>query len=93
MSKFVVNLTYSDNDELRQATRPSHREYLRSLLADGKLHEAGPFADDSGAVIVYNAESREEAEAILAADPFSTTHGIVTSAVINEWNKVLPDAN
>ncbi len=93
MPKFVVNLTYSDKDELRQATRPSHRDYLRSLLADGKLHEAGPFADDSGAVIIYNAADRTEAEAILAADPFTTTGGIVTSAEINEWNKVMPDAN
>lgn len=93
MAKFVLNLTYSDNDELRQATRPSHREYLKGLLEKGKLHEAGPFADDSGSVIIYNADSLEEAESILANDPFSQTEGIVTSVTINEWNRVLPPEN
>jgi hypothetical protein len=89
MAKFALLLTYGTDNEKRQAVRPSHRDYLRSLAADGKLLHAGPWADDSGSLIVYEAESLEEAQAILAADPF-TTEGIVVDAVIREWNRVLP---
>ncbi|CAN5700389.1 hypothetical protein BH09CHL1_BH09CHL1_08350 [soil metagenome] len=89
MAKFALLLTYGTDNEKRQAVRPSHRDYLRSLAADGKLLHAGPWADDSGSLIVYEAESLEEAQAILAADPF-TTEGIVVDSVIREWNRVLP---
>ncbi|MGH2548729.1 MAG: YciI family protein [Thermomicrobiales bacterium] len=89
MAKFALLLTYGTDNEKRQAVRPSHRDYLRGLAADGKLLHAGPWADDSGSLIVYEAESLEEAQAILAADPF-TTEGIVVDSVIREWNRVLP---
>lgn len=89
MAKFALLLTYGTDNEKRQAVRPSHRDYLRGLAADGKLLHAGPWADDSGSLIVYEAESLEEAQAMLAADPF-TTEGIVVDSVIREWNRVLP---
>ena len=90
MPKFAVVLTYDAADsEPRQAVRPAHRDYLWSLANAGKLLHAGPFADDSGALLVYEAESLEEAKAILAADPFSK-EGIVKGSSINEWNRVLP---
>jgi uncharacterized protein YciI len=89
MAKFAAILTYSSDNEKRQAVRPTHRDYLRSLAADGRLLHAGPWADDSGSLIVYEAESLDAAKAILAADPF-TTEGIVTDSVIREWNRVLP---
>ena len=41
------------------------------------------------ALIVYEAESLAEAEAMLADDPFSK-EGIIKAAKINEWNRVLP---
>jgi uncharacterized protein YciI len=85
MAWFSVNLSYSDNNELRAATRPLHREYLAQLLADGKLVLGGRFGDDHGAILVYEAEDKAAAEAILAQDPFTTTPGIVTGYEINEW--------
>jgi uncharacterized protein YciI len=90
MAKFAVILTYDAADtEPRAAVRPAHREYLWSLANAGKLLHAGPFADDSGALLVYEAETRDEAAAMLAADPFST-EGIVKASTIHEWNRVLP---
>ena len=90
MAKFAVILTYDAADsEHRQAVRPTHREYLWSLANAGKLLHAGAFADDTGALIVYEAESLSEAEAMLADDPFSK-EGIIKAAKINEWNRVLP---
>lgn len=90
MAKFAVVLTYDAADsEPRQTVRPAHRDYLWSLANAGKLLHAGPFADDSGALLVYEAESLDEAKAILAEDPFSK-EGIVKGSSINEWNRVLP---
>jgi uncharacterized protein len=89
MAKFAVILTYSSDNEKRQAVRPSHRDYLRSLADQGKLLHAGPFADDSGSLIVYEAASSDEVQAILNDDPF-TKEGIITDSVIREWNRVMP---
>ena len=89
MAKFAVILTYSSDNEKRQAVRPSHRDYLRGLADQGKLLHAGPFADDSGSLIVYEAGSSDEVQAILNNDPF-TKEGIITDSVIREWNRVLP---
>ncbi|MGD9713769.1 MAG: YciI family protein [Thermomicrobiales bacterium] len=90
MIKYAIFVKYSDNHDLRVATRPSHREFLKRMLDEGKLHESGPFTDDSGALMVYNAGSKDEVEAIVAEDPFRTTPGIVDSAEIYEWNVVFP---
>jgi uncharacterized protein len=89
MAIYAARLAYTNNDELRTEVRPTHREYLRELLDAGKLHESGPFADDSGALIVYNADSQGEAEALLAADPFTKSGGIIESAVVKEWKIVM----
>jgi len=35
--------------ERRLAARPAHREWLAALKADGRLGQAGPFADGRGA--------------------------------------------
>lgn len=90
MAKFIVQVVFTDDAERRVATRPTHRVYLRSLFDSGKLHESGPFMDDTGALIIYEAADRAEAEALLAADPYSQTGGIIASATISEWNRVFP---
>ena len=35
MALFAVVLEFGEDNELRLATRPSHREYLRTLLDEG----------------------------------------------------------
>lgn len=89
MPVYAVNLTFTSDNEKRLATRPTHREYLKSLLDAGKLIESGPFTDDSGALMVYEAPDLATAEAQLAADPYSTTGGIIEHSTINEWNIVM----
>jgi uncharacterized protein len=90
--KYVIYVKYTDNHELRESVRPKHREFLQKMLDEGHLHESGPFTDDSGALMIYNGESQEAVEAIIANDPFRQTEGIVESAVIHEWNRVFPPA-
>ena len=86
MAKFVAVITFGDQDT-RMEVRPRHRAYLEQLLADGKLHASGPWADDSGALIIYEAADEAEARALLAADPYSQTDGILANVELNEWNR------
>lgn len=88
MPLFAVTLKFTDNAERRQEVRPTHREYLKKLLAEGKLFESGPFVDDSGALLVYEAADVAEVQELLANDPYAP-NGIVESATINEWNRVI----
>ena len=88
MAKFAAVLEYTSDTARVTEVRPQHREYLRGLLDSGKLLQAGPFPDGSGALIIYEAEDLAEAQVLLANDPFST-NGIITGASLREWELVL----
>jgi uncharacterized protein YciI len=75
--------------ELRQNTRPAHMAYLdanvgRVLAAGAKLSDDGETA--SGTLYIIDTDSREEAEAFLAADPF-TRAGLPELTVVSRWRK------
>jgi uncharacterized protein len=79
---------YCDNPTLIAEVRPKHREYLTGLLAAGKLVAAGPFQDDGfGALIVYEAETIAEVEALIQGDPFHTA-GVFQKWTIRPWKMV-----
>ncbi len=88
MSLFAVTLTFTDDLERRLQIRPTHREYLGTLLENGQLYESGPFVDDSGALLIYDAADVAEVQELLANDPY-TPSGIIESVTINEWNRVM----
>lgn len=87
MAKFVALLEFTDNEPLRLETRPRHREYLQSLLDEGKLAMSGPWADDTGAMLIYETESLEAAQSLLEADPYRAA-GVLADARIKEWRVV-----
>src|SRR5688572_4082582 len=70
MAKFAAILTFG-NTEQRLAARPAHREYLKSLLDSGKLAASGPWVDESGALIIYEAADEAEVRKLMAADPYN----------------------
>lgn len=86
--KFAAVIEYVQDPERVQSLRPAHREYLKNLLGRGQLVAAGPFTDESGALIVYEAGSREEAEGLLRGDPFHQ-HGVFVTWQLRPWNPVL----
>jgi uncharacterized protein len=61
--KFATVFRYDNKDKIPEI-RPLHREYLGQLNENGKLWASGPFSDDSGSLIIYEAESEEEGESI-----------------------------
>jgi uncharacterized protein YciI len=86
--KFAAVIEYITDKDKIQSVRPVHRQYLAALKAAGQLVVAGPFTDDFGGLIVYEAASKEEAEKLLRGDPFHE-HGIFVRWVMRPWNPVL----
>lgn len=84
--KFAAVFCYANHDRIAEI-RPLHRAYLTSLKEHGKLWASGPFADDSGALIIYEVETEDEARAIIVQDPFNKA-GVFASYEINEWRQV-----
>ena len=85
--KYVSYVTYTTDKAKIAAYRPQHRKYLSRLLNEGKLVTAGPFADDSGALFIYEADSAEAASALVAEDPFSA-NGVFRKLDLKPWKLV-----
>jgi len=85
--KFAALIEYTPDLELTARTRPAHRQYLMQLLGEGTLACAGPLTDDSGALIVYETETKQQAEAILQADPFHNA-GVFVRWTLYPWKVV-----
>ncbi len=53
------------------AVMKDHFEYLKKLLADGKLVLAGPATnkDNPFGILIFNTKSKEEAEQVMKNDP------------------------
>ena len=86
--KYAAIIEYITDAEKVQAIRPVHREYLGKLKEQGKLAASGPFHDGSGALIIYETETPEDAEALVREDPFNQ-NGVFVSWVIRPWNQVM----
>lgn len=82
----VVELAFTATAE-RLAARPAHRAYLTRLRDEGALLAAGPWADDSGALLVFTAD-RDAVEQILRTDPYYRTAGVEVTAV-RDWHPVV----
>jgi uncharacterized protein YciI len=83
--KFANIITYVDDAERVQSVRPRHREYASQLRQNGKIVIAGPFEDGAGALIVYEAESMQDAESLAGNDPYAK-EGIWAKYEIHPWH-------
>lgn len=71
MARFAVELVFGPDSEKRLAVRPAHREYIASLAEKGVVLAAGPYADDTGALIIYEVADEASLKEILSADPYT----------------------
>jgi uncharacterized protein len=85
--KYAATIEYISDADKVNAHRPAHRAYLTSLVERDQLFASGPFEDAPGALIVYEAESMEAAEALLRADPFHAA-GVFVRWTIRPWKVV-----
>ncbi len=76
--------------ERRKATRAAHLDYL-AKNAD-RLRLAGPFLSEdgtpTGSMLIVEAKDLAEAEAMVAADPY-TKAGLFESVTVRAWNHVV----
>ncbi len=86
--KYAAIIEYLQDKAKVSELRPVHRQYLTSLKEKGRLVACGPFTYDSGALIIYEADSKEEAEKLLQADPFNQ-NGVFLRYQLRPWNAVM----
>lgn len=79
----IVELAFETTDE-RLLARPAHRALLGPLCDRKVLLAAGPWVDDSGAMLVFTA-SRAHVDEVLDSDPYYRTPGVRIVAV-REWS-------
>lgn len=84
----VVELSFEATNE-RIAARPAHREILQSLAKEGVLHLAGPWDDDTGALLVFDATTTQ-VDDVLRRDPYYRTAGVAIRSV-RQWNPIAGD--
>ncbi|HLK48765.1 MAG TPA: YciI family protein [Bryobacteraceae bacterium] len=89
---FAAIAKYTPDASVIAQARPAHRQYLTGLRDRNKLVISGPFADDDGAILVYEAETAEQADAMVREDPFAK-HGVFLSWEIRPWNVIFRNEN
>ncbi|GAA1423454.1 YciI family protein [Agrococcus citreus] len=82
----AVTLSFSD-DPARLELRPRHRELLAEMHEAGLLVAAGPYADQSGALLLFASDDVAEVKTALARDPYYQAPG-VQIVTIQPWNVV-----
>ena len=79
----------ADHLEVRKANRDAHLDHIR---ASGVVEMAGPFLNEkgemSGSLVILKVDSKAEAEAWAAADPYAKA-GLFAKVRIEEWKKVI----
>jgi uncharacterized protein YciI len=69
MMAYYVALLHMLNKEKNQEVRPQHIKYLDQLDEKGNIFARGPFTDESGGLVVYIADSYDEALSLAKSDP------------------------
>jgi uncharacterized protein YciI len=79
MAWFFVEIRYVQ--EKYAEVRPRHREFLAKLAAAGTVAVAGPLADGSGGVTLYQAEDEAALQEIIDQDPYHLEGAIAERTV------------
>ncbi len=80
--RFLYIYLMKDDPIRVRAVAPKHAEYWQGLDLGGFL--GGPFDDRSGGTITFEADSRAEAERLVAADPFRL-EGLLEDPMVKRW--------
>jgi uncharacterized protein YciI len=82
----VVELVFGDAPGRLEA-RPAHRERLGQLYQAGTVVLAGPYADEQGALLVFDVADEAELDGILADDPYYS-HPAVRVVRRRAWSPI-----
>jgi uncharacterized protein len=67
---YYAAILHMEKPELNQEYRQAHLDYLQALVEQDKVHLKGPFLDGAGGLVVYKADSLEEAQTLAEEDPY-----------------------
>jgi uncharacterized protein YciI len=81
--KYVALLTIIDQDK-NKVHRPAHLDYVNRLFKEGKVFAVGPFTDGKGGMVIYEADSYEEAVVLAEKDPVVAEGARIVE--VREWN-------
>jgi uncharacterized protein YciI len=85
--KYAAIIDYTPERDKIARVRPVHREYIAELKKNNQIVIAGPFHDDSGGLLVYEAETPEQVDALIRNDPFFK-EGVFVKWVLRPWKVV-----
>ena len=80
---YVAMLPIID-EEMNVKVRPAHLKYLDDLYKQDKVVMGGPFTDKKGGMVIYKADSFDEAKELAEKDP-----AVIEKArtlELREWN-------
>lgn len=80
--RFLYFYLMRDAPDRVRAAAPKHAGYWRQLRLNG--YRGGPFADRSGGLITFEAESGAAAQALVANDPF-LREDLLERHWVKEW--------
>ncbi|MEW2501886.1 YciI family protein [Amycolatopsis sp. NPDC047767] len=86
MAWYLVEIRYVQ--EKVADVRPRHREWLSQHSAEGRVAVAGPLADGSGGLVLWQAEDEAALEELIGKDPYQL-EGVVAKRSIREYKPVL----
>jgi uncharacterized protein YciI len=72
LMKYFAAILHLENSEKNTALRPQHLAFLLDQEARGRIFARGPFSDGAGGLVIYQAESLEEARNVAESDPYVT---------------------
>ncbi|WP_062388750.1 YciI family protein [Demequina iriomotensis] len=86
MSLYAIHYAYDHRAAERDELRPEHRAWLLGLAEQGVAKVFGRYEDagQPGALLVFEAESAEAVESLLAQDPYQDA-GLVTGCSVRVW--------
>jgi len=86
MAFYLVTMTHPDGEGWGRYVLP-HVDYLRGLIAQGKIRASGPVTGlgKRAGFIIMTVENRAEVDELIAADPFSI-EGLIDELSVIEWD-------
>ena len=83
--RFRAGPTWTSGPPEEQPGWDEHAAFVDDLVARGTMVMGGPFADNSGTVIVLENVGEAEARELVAADPF-VANGVFELDDVHAWN-------
>jgi uncharacterized protein YciI len=66
----VLTLTYLQSTDVVDQTRPAHLDWIKDEVARGRLILTGRLESQTGGVLITGDISTEDAESLMANDPY-----------------------